>query len=437
MTRTIVRHACSAALAATFLAASSMWVQAAAVQVQDLRVGEHPDSTRVVLDISEPTEMTIAVSPDGRTVTIDLPGVEWGARSFAPNRHAKGLVRDFRYGAGRLTLSTNAPVTLKAPFFVGPEGNQGHRAVIDMVADAAAAKPIVAAAAPAPKIPPMTAIAPAIEPPNDVVLVDRMVAGPATIAPVTAPTSQSVGQSIGQSVGQAVTLTPGAPARPVETAQAAPPRAQQPMPPQAPMASTERPRGPLGGLIYAKLGFGVSMLEEATASGSGNDAAVETDLGWLVSGAVGLDLKNNFRLEGEVLYALNEAQSIRGSVNSATVNAGNADGDVSTLAFMANAYYDFVNPYAITPYIFGGVGLANVSLNGVKGAGSTGWDDNAWQFAMQGGLGAALDLTERFSMDLGYRYFETLDPEFSDGNGAPFDYEHAMHLFMLSGRYKF
>ena len=159
-------------------------------------------------------------------------------------------------------------------------------------------------------------------------------------------------------------LSLGMPARPVETAQATPPRPQpQPVPQQPMQRPADDMKGPFGGLFYVKMGAGFTMIEEASASGSGTNATVETDLGWGVLGGLGIDLGNNFRVEGETFYASNGTKSVVGTVSGTAVNSSDASGAVSTLAFMANAAYDFTNAYAITPYIFGGAGLAMVSAD--------------------------------------------------------------------------
>jgi len=422
MSRTIVRHATLAALAAALIIPAAT---ASAAAVHDLRVGEHPGSTRVVLDVSEPSDMTIEVSADGRTITVDLPAIEWRAGDFA-QRHAKGLLSGYRYtpaaAGGRLSLAMSESVKIRAPFFVGPEGKQGHRVVIDIAPDPiAATAPAMQRVAPQPLNQPIaqsSLAAERMEPPVDVAMAPRQVAS-------TRSTEAEKTQSY--SSGQAVVLSPGNAAQPVETAQARP----QPAP-QAPM-----PSGPLGGLMYIKLGVGLGMLEEASASGTADNATLETDLGWAVLGSLGLDLKNNFRVEGETFYTSNGAKSATGTMNGAAINSGDVSGDVSTLAFMANLTYDFVNAYAITPYIFGGAGIARVSVDGVGSGTNQGWDDSDWVFGLQAGLGVALDVSDRFTFDLNYRYFETQEPELANANGVPFNYENAMHMILFGARYKF
>ncbi len=425
MSRTIVRHSYPAALAAgLYLSFLATGAQAAPATVSDMRVGEHPDATRVVLDITQPTGATFDVLPDGRTLVVTLPEAEWRAGAFAA-KHAKGLLVDFRQSVTpdgvQLSLMASDPIRIKKPFFVSPEGTQGHRIVIDLVPDLEMARAANAAVRPAAR---QAAATPAMEPPVDIAREQRMVAGPSNIgapAPVEA--------------AQVYSLAPNRPAIPAQTAQAVPPPMQaQAMPPKAPMAE---PKSAFGGLLYVKAAVGLNVLDEASTNGSNNHGAVETDLGWMAIGGLGIDLKNNFRVEGEVLYTSNNAKSMTGTANGSAINTAQADGDVSMLGFMANVAYDFTTAYPITPYIFGGAGLGIVSLNGVKATGNVGFDSSDTVFAMQAGAGASTDITDRLVLDLSYRYFETLEPELSDANGAPFNYEYATHMLMMGVRYKF
>jgi opacity protein-like surface antigen len=259
-------------------------------------------------------------------------------------------------------------------------------------------------------------------PPTDVAMEKRMVAGPSNIVP-----PQTVPQAAPIEVAQAAyTLTPSQ--KTTQTAQAQPP-ASRPQPAPAMDSGS-------GGLLYVKAAAGMNVMEESDAEGTNNNAAIETDFGWIVNGGLGLDLKNGFRLEGEVLYSQNKASQITGTANGAAVNSGQAEGDVSLLGFMANIAYDFNTPYAMTPFIFGGAGVANVSLNGVGAAGAQAYDSSDTVFAMQAGAGISTDLTDRTSVDLSYRYLETLEAQMSDANGAPFDYRYATHMLLMGLKYK-
>ncbi len=449
MSRTIARHAYPAVMAGLFLSSALVLgvhsdAAAASAVVNDVRVGEHPGATRVVLDVSQRTNATFDVSSDGRTLFIVMPDAEWRAGAFAA-KHAKGLLTDFKQSTSgngvELSLVLDQPVRMKPPFFVAPEGTQGDRVVIDLVPDpamaaaqaAAQAAPVAAPRAARPVATPNVPLASAqtasnanMLPPTDIAMEQRMVAGPSNIVP---PQTQAAPVEVAQA---SYNLTPGqkAPqtqAMPAQTAQAQPP-ATRPMQPAA--------ANDAGGLLYIKAAGGLNVMEESDAVGSNNNAAIETDFGWILNGGLGLDLKNGFRLEGEVLYAQNKVSQIRGNANGTAVTSGQGEGDVSLLGFMANVAYDFNTPYALTPFIFGGAGIANISLNGVGAAGTQAYDSSDNVFAMQAGAGVSTDLTDRTSIDLSYRYLETLEAQMSDANGAPFDFRYATHMFLMGLKYK-
>ncbi len=89
------------------------------------------------------------------------------------------------------------------------------------------------------------------------------------------------------------------------------------------------------------------------------------------------------------------------------------------------------------PYIELGAGVARVEVNDFT-AGD--FNDDDIVFAYQGGAGLAFDLTERLTVDLGYRYFATDDPSFSTaGNNISQDveFEYAQHGALVSLRYLF
>lgn len=127
--------------------------------------------------------------------------------------------------------------------------------------------------------------------------------------------------------------------------------------------------------------------------------------------------------------------------------------DVQSL--FLNAYYDFKNSTAFTPYVGAGLGVAFV---GAK-MGANGHDeDGDWtysmgkktrtNFAWNVGLGCAYALNESISIDLGYRYadfgkaktksytgFDTKAEEYFTEYGKAQRVD--MHQFMLGARFTF
>jgi N-acetylmuramoyl-L-alanine amidase len=129
------------------------------VEVQSVRVWAAPDNTRVVLDVSGPVahELFTLSGPD--RVVIDLRGAR--IKGFAQSDLGQGLIKSLRSGVRngtdlRLVLDTSTAVRPRS-FLLKPNGEYGHRLVVDLyeagqpaTASAPAAKPTVTAKA-APK----------------------------------------------------------------------------------------------------------------------------------------------------------------------------------------------------------------------------------------------------------------------------------------------
>ena len=120
---------------------------------------------------------------------------------------------------------------------------------------------------------------------------------------------------------------------------------------------------------------------------------VKGDSGWTVSGAVGREIADGFRAEGEVLYLDSNAK------HSGT-------GDLKTVAGLLNGYYDFNRQGAWRPFVGAGVGIAQVKVDGGPSSG----DDTG--FAYQFKVGVAHPINDRLSGELAYRYLGVNGVEF-------------------------
>ncbi len=136
-----------------------------------------------------------------------------------------------------------------------------------------------------------------------------------------------------------------------------------------------------------------------------------TDIGYAVGGFVGYDFGNSFRVEGELAYrrnALNEMS--QGGLAMAM------EGYVSSTALMVNGLYDFDSGSALTPYIGGGVGVAQFSVRDAMFVDipdtPTNQDDTVFAYQFIAGVGYELSPTLTLFAD--YRLFGTMDPEFTD-----------------------
>ena len=130
---------------------------ALAAEVTGVRLWAGPDGTRVVLDLTGPSEHSLFVLRDPSRLVVDLPGATLGDVA-APT--AEGLVKGLRSGAResgvRLVLDLNAAVKPRS-FLVPPNEVYGHRLVLDL-------EPVAPAAAPASLPTPAVAILPSAPP---------------------------------------------------------------------------------------------------------------------------------------------------------------------------------------------------------------------------------------------------------------------------------
>jgi N-acetylmuramoyl-L-alanine amidase len=107
---------------------------AGAVVVSDLRIGVHPEMTRVVLDLSAPVLFQVETQADPFRVVVDLPATDWRSRS---RPRSTGLVQAWRHGAPspdstRLVLDASGPVRVRQAFVLPPGGTSLARLVLDI-----------------------------------------------------------------------------------------------------------------------------------------------------------------------------------------------------------------------------------------------------------------------------------------------------------------
>jgi len=183
---------------------------------------------------------------------------------------------------------------------------------------------------------------------------------------------------------------------------------------------------------YGTVSAGAAWLSDANFTGISGlfgpfNGDAEFKVGYLVNGGIGYDF-GGIRTEGVIQYQDNDVDTILG------LGAG---GDVSSLAFMVNGYYDFDMGSPIVPFITGGIGWAQVSANDVSVLGIPITDDDDTVFAWQIGLGFGYALNAQASLDLAYRYFATSDPSFDVIGGGTVDSEVGSHNFTLGLRLNF
>ncbi len=143
-------------------------------------------------------------------------------------------------------------------------------------------------------------------------------------------------------------------------------------------------------------------------------------LGLYSSGAVGLDWENGFSTEVALSYQSAGLEDLAltgiGGFSVFSASLAGVDGSMSALSLMGNGKLEFGSKKRLSPYIMGGIGLSRVAIDDVTASGATGsLDDEDFVFAYQVGAGIMVPLSERTSVDLGYRYFGTSEADMSDG----------------------
>ena len=111
-------------------------VFAAPTAVSDVRIGVHPDKTRLVIELTGQVPHRIFTLPDPFRVVIDLPQVEWRISGGTP-RKPVGVVSSFRFGLfqkgnSRLVVDLSQPVKLQKHILLPPTKTRGHRLVVDL-----------------------------------------------------------------------------------------------------------------------------------------------------------------------------------------------------------------------------------------------------------------------------------------------------------------
>lgn len=162
--------------------------------------------------------------------------------------------------------------------------------------------------------------------------------------------------------------------------------------------------------FYGKLfgGVGFEQDQDFTGTVTGVDTgagALETDTGYVVGGAVGYHIIDNFAIEAEIAYRANEIEG--GVVNGAAFSIND---DLESLSFMGNVVYTAPEFAGFTPYIGGGAGAARIGFS------ETG--DRDYVFAYQGFAGVSYPITEILSAGVEYRYFATDEADIAGAVGA-------------------
>ncbi len=105
-------------------------------EVVAARVGETPERTRFVLEMSEDLPYRVFTLPDPFRVVVDLPEVAWSLpQGYEPK--PTGLITGLRFGlfapgTSRVVLDISGPALLQKVFVIPPREGKPHRLVVDI-----------------------------------------------------------------------------------------------------------------------------------------------------------------------------------------------------------------------------------------------------------------------------------------------------------------
>ncbi len=105
--------------------------------IMNVRLGDHPDRTRFVIEMSDPTNLRIFSLVNPNRVVLDLPDVLWRIPGGPQRPTGAGAVKSYRYGQfrpgnARFVIDLNTPVNAAEPMVLPPSDGYGYRVVIDL-----------------------------------------------------------------------------------------------------------------------------------------------------------------------------------------------------------------------------------------------------------------------------------------------------------------
>lgn len=189
--------------------------------------------------------------------------------------------------------------------------------------------------------------------------------------------------------------------------------------------------------LYVGAFLGGNALMSAEGSDSQGNFGLKFDPGLMGSAVLGWDFApgnpaGEGRIELEYSHRSNRLDKV--TFDKGSVPGG---GSVTADSLMVNFYGVFHGDRSWAPYIGAGLGAARIATADLTVTGGSLSGDSAFVLAYQGGAGIDYALTNRLNLDLGYRFFSSTRPEFSEVNGPAFKMDYYNHSVVLGLRVGF
>jgi len=112
-------------------------------------------------------------------------------------------------------------------------------------------------------------------------------------------------------------------------------------------------------------------------------------------------------------------------------------GTVTAESLLLNFFAVFHDNSRFSPYAGVGIGAARIEASGLKVAGFPMGSGSSNVFAYQVGAGVDVALTDHLNLDLGYRFFSSTRPAFTEVNGDKIEMDYPSHSAVLGLRLGF
>ena len=104
--------------------------------INDLRVGEHVENTRLVIEISQSTKFRAYILENPPRLVVDFPNARWGATIreiiFDQGLINKARFGEFGYGTSRIAIDLSQSAEVVNSFVLKSKTSKASRVVIDL-----------------------------------------------------------------------------------------------------------------------------------------------------------------------------------------------------------------------------------------------------------------------------------------------------------------
>ena len=176
--------------------------------------------------------------------------------------------------------------------------------------------------------------------------------------------------------------------------------------------------------LYFSGKLGLNLTNDADFKESGVSGELLLDPAAIISGTFGVRVTPNMRTEIELSYR--EADIDKVDFDGFGTLKANAE--LQTVGVLLNGYWDFLPEKMFSPFLTVGVGVLHHRIK----SNSSSSKDSDVVFGYQVGGGVGWNVTRRVSIDVGYRYLGSTDPNF-DGTKV----EYGAHEFLAGVRFNF